>query len=143
MLREVYKDESGEYKDIEGAKADIIDSEFQYHNPPEIKTEFNWKDLFRLRAIALGSVEAIPEGGDIRLGLGVEFFNLEGFGINSHTGFDFKDSKHIAQYIGMSYSPRLFDLDFNLGLGASVGTPLYKFFNEYSFKIDLIFYLYE
>jgi hypothetical protein len=143
VLREVYKDSSGEFKDIDGAKADIVDSEFQYHNPPEIETEFDWTDLFRLRAIALGGVEALPEGGDLRLGLGLEFFNWEGLGVNTHTSFDFDDPKNIGQYLGLAYSPNFFDFDWNLGLGVSIGTPFYKFFQEYSFKVDLIFYLHE
>jgi len=142
-LREVTQNEKGEYEIVPGGKADIIDSEFTYSNKPLLEEEWHWSQLFTLRAIALGSLEVVPEGGDLRLGVGLEWFNWEGLGINVNVGFDFDDPKNIAPYLGVSYSPQFFDFDFNLGLGASIGTPFYRFFQEYTFKIDLIFYLHE
>lgn len=144
VLREVYKDKSGEYKPIPDAKADIIDSKFDYHNPPPLE-ELDWSltDLFRLRAIALASVTAYPGNGDLRFGLGLEFFDLKGFGINTHAAFDFKDAKKIEHRIGLSYSPRFFDRELNLAIGVSAGTPYANMFKDYSVNLDLIFYLHQ
>lgn len=143
VLREVYKDaESGEYKDIPDAKADIIDSDFQYHNPPSIETEWNWTNLFTLRPIVLGSVKMIPDIGNMDIGVGLEILGAWGVGLNTHTSFNFSDPRRIGQYIGLSYSPTFFGKDLNFGLGLSIGTPFYKFGQEADFKIDLLFYLF-
>ncbi len=141
VLREVYKDESGKYKDIEDAKADIIDFEFQYHNPPTIETEFNWKDLFRLRGIVVAGVNAFPNSGNAKLGLGLEFFTWKGLGINSHTSFDFDDATQISQNLGLIYNPTIFNTELNLGIGVSGGTPFASFFKEFMLSIDLVFYV--
>lgn len=141
ILREVYLDENGEYQPIPGAKADIVESNFQYHNPPSIKTESKWTDIFRLRVIVASSVTAFPDGGRLRLALGAEFLNIIGIGINSHTAFDFKDAERIEQRIGISYNPSLFGSELNMALGASVGTPFAHIFDEYSINLDFIFYL--
>jgi hypothetical protein len=143
VLREVYQNEQGEYIPIPDAKADIIDSQFEYHNPPTIETEFSWLDLFRLRAIALGTVAAFPDSGALKLGLGVEFFQFKGFGINTHTALDFKDVEKWEQRIGAAYMPTILDQELNLGLGLSVGTPFAKFGQQWSLNIDLIFYLHD
>jgi len=138
-LSEVVKDENGKYIQIEGANAHIVESDFKYSNPPTIDTEWEWTDLFRLRAVALGSVTAFPDDIRLRFGLGVSFFEWEGFGINSHTAFDFNDIKKWEQRIGITYTPNFFD-DFklNVGLGVSIGTPFANIFQDYSINIDLI-----
>jgi hypothetical protein len=142
VLREVFEDENGEYKPIPDAKADIVDSKFDYHNPPPAEElDWSWTDLFRLRAIALASVTAYPGSGDLRLGLGLEFFDLEGFGINTHVGLDFKDAKKIEHRLGISYNPTIFGKELNLAIGASVGTPYANMFKDYSVNLDLIFYI--
>jgi len=140
-LREVYKDESGEYKDIEGAKADIVESDFQYHNPPALDTEFDWKDLFRLRGIVVAGVNAFPNSGNAKLGLGLEFFTWKGLGINSHTSFDFDDATQISQNLGLIYNPTILNTELNLGIGVSGGTPFASFFKEFMLSIDLVFYV--
>jgi len=142
VLREVYKDaESGEYKDIPDAKADIVDSQFDYHNPPTIDTEWKWTDLFRLRAIALTNIAILPNSGDLSLGLGLEFFSFKGLGINTHTTFNFTDPEKFAQNIGIAYNPTIMDTELNLGVHVSIGTPFAKFFQGYVFSTGLIFYL--
>jgi len=143
VLREVHQDENGEFVPIPDAKADIVDSQFEYHNPPTIETEFSWLDLFRLRAIALGSVTAFPDSGALKLGLGLEFFNWEGFGINTHTALDFTDVKKWEHRLGLAYNPKIFGQELNLGIGVSAGTPYYRFGQEWSFNIDLLFYLHD
>ena len=141
VLREVYKDEKGEYQPVPDAKADIIDSDFQYHNPPKINPEWQWTDLFRLRMIASPSISIFPDTGRMKLALGLEFFNWEGFGINTHTAFDFQDAEKIEQRLGIAYNPTIFGTELNLAIGASVGTPFAHMFQEYSFNLDLIFYI--
>jgi len=141
VLREVSLGESGEYEPIPGGKADIIESKFDYHNPPELDLEESFWDLFKLRAIAVASITAFPDGGENRLGLGLEFFNWEGLGINTHTAFHFKDAEKIEQRLGIAYNPRLWDVDLNVGIGISVGTPFAHMFQDYSINADLIFYL--
>lgn len=143
VLREVTLGEDGTYQPIPNAKADIVDSQFEYHNPPTIDTEFSWLDLFRLRAIALGSVTAFPDSGALKLGLGLEFFNWEGFGINTHTAIDFTDITKWEHRIGIAYNPTIFEQELNLGVGVSAGTPYAKFGQIWSFNIDLIFYLHD
>ena len=141
ILREVFKNADGEYEPIENAKAEIVDSKFEYHNPPAIDTEWTWKDLFRLRAIAVPSITMIPDPGRLRLGVGLEFMSWKGLGINTHTAFDFEDASKIEQRIGLAYSPKIFGLDLNLAVGVSAGTPFAHAFQEYSINFDLLFYI--
>jgi len=141
VLREVTQNEQGEYEPIPNAKADIVDSDFTYSNPPSIEEEWNWTDLFTLRPVVLGSVAAFPDSGNLKLGLGVEFFNWNGLGINTHTGFSFEDIKKWEQRIGISYNPTFFDRELNFAIGASAGTPFAYFGSQWSFNIDLLFYL--
>lgn len=141
VIREVYLDENGDLQLIEDGKADIVDSEFKYSNEPTIIGDTDWADLFKLRAVALGSITAIPDGGATKLGLGLEFFNWRGMGINTHTALDFQDMGKTEQRIGFGFTPNIFDVDLNVAVGLSVGTPLTKFFKEYSINADLIFYL--
>ena len=141
VLREVFENEDGEYEPIPDAKADIVSSEFQYHNPPTIDTEWSWTDLFTIRPLAIASVTAFPDSGALKLGLGMEFFNWEGLGINTYTAFDFKDAEKIEHRLGLAYNPKLWDHRLNLAIGASYGTPYAKFFQEHSVNLDLIFYL--
>lgn len=141
VLREVVQDEKGNYVPIEGGKANIIESKFEYDNPPKLDLEKSWKDLFKLRLIAVGSVTAFPDSGATKFGLGLEFFNWEGLGVNTHTAFDFQEAENTELRLGLSYSPTVFDQKLNLGLGVSAGTPFGNFFNEVSTNIDLIFYV--
>lgn len=136
VLREVYKDENGEYRPVPNGKADIIDSEFQYSNAPLIR-----QNLFRLRAIMLGSITAFPDNGHLRMGLGLEFFSWKDFGVNSHIAFDFEDIKQIEPRVGLEYSPVLFGEELNLAIGISAGTPFANMFKDYSLNLDLIFYI--
>ena len=140
VLREVYKNESGEYKDIEGAKADIIDSEFQYSNVP-FSEEWKWQNLFRMRVIAIGGIEMLPNAGNMTFGLGIEFFTFHGFGGGSYTLLDFQNPKLISQHISLQYNPTIMDTELNLGVFMSIGTPFVNLFNDYQFGTGLIFYL--
>lgn len=141
VLREVYLS-NGKYKSIENGEAKIIESKFEYHNPPpDPNLKSSWKDLFKLRVIALASINIFPDSGLTRFGVGLEFFNWSGLGINTHTLFSFQDVKKIAQHVGISYSPKLKNLDLNVAIGVSVGTPFANLFRDYSVNAALIFYL--
>jgi len=137
VLRELYKKADGSYGEVPGAKAEIVDSEFQYINPPRLEDLDS--SLFRLRLIALGSIFVHPNPGSTRLGIGVEFLNFKGFGLNTHTSFDF--SEDISQHLGLSYNPRLFGEPLNLAAGISYGTPFNKFFKEFSLSFNVLFYI--
>lgn len=141
ILREVIKNENGEYEPISGAKADIVESDFTYSNPPTIEEESKWTDIFTLRPVVLGSVNAFPNGGDIKLGLGVEFLYWNGLGVNTHTALSFQDAEEFEHRIGVSYNPTILEQELNLAIGASLGTPYANFGQEWSFNIDLLFYL--
>jgi len=142
VLREVYLGEDGEYKPIIDAKAEIVDSDFQYHNPPpDPRIKSSWLDLFRLRGIALGSVTAFPDIGQTKLGLGLEFFSVSGFGINTHTALDFRNIKKTEQRLGVEYSPSIFGVDLNVAIGFSAGTSFMHMFKDYSLNVDVLFYL--
>jgi Skp family chaperone for outer membrane proteins len=140
VLREVYKDESGEYKPIPDAKADIVDSNFQYSNAPFVD-EWKWQDLFRLRGIFVGGVEILPNSGNTRFGLGLEFLTFRGIGIGSYTMLDFQRPELISQHISLQYNPTIMDTELNFGVFVSVGTPFTEFFNRYQFNTGLVFYL--
>jgi hypothetical protein len=141
VLREVQKLGDGTYKDIEGAKAEIVDSNFVYQNEPSNIHNATWKDLFRLRVIASADIHIYPNPGQTNLGLGVEFFNYKGFGINTHTAFNFKDILMSEPRLGVAYNPHIFDTELNLAAGISVGSPFAKFLKDYSATFDLIFYI--
>lgn len=141
VLREMMPTEDGDYEPIPGAKAKVVDSEFTYHNPPTIEPEFQWTDMFRLRAIAVGGVEILPNSGHLTFGLGLEFFNLYGFGIGTFTSFDFQNPENIAQHISIEYNPTIFDTELNLGIFVSMGSPFARIFDDYQFSSGLIFYL--
>ena len=136
VLRELYKKEDGTYGEIPGAKAEIVDSEFQYINPPCLE---DVDRLFKLRLIALGSVFIHPRPGNTKLGFGVEFLNYKGFGLNTHTSFD--GGEEISQHLGLSYNPTLFGEPLNLAVGVAYGTPFNKFFEEFSLSLGVIFYI--
>jgi hypothetical protein len=139
----MFKDENGNYQAIENGQAEILESEFEYHNPPTIKPEWNWKNLFKWRIIGIASLTTFPDSGRFRPGLGLEFFSIDevGIGISSHTVFDFNDATKIEQRIGLEYRPTIFSTRLNCGIGVSVGTPFANPFNDYSINIDLLFYL--
>lgn len=139
-LVEVYRSETGEYKDIDGAKAEIIDSDFKYSNAPFVE-EWKWQNLFRLRAVAISGVEILPNSGNLKFGLGVEFFTLYGFGIGSYTSLDFQHPELISQNISLQYNPTIMNTELNLGLFISIGTPFANFFNDYQFNSGMVFYL--
>jgi len=141
VLREMFLDIDGEYKPIPDAKAEIIDSEFEYHNPPAQETEWSFTDLFRLRVMAIGGIEILPNSGNVAFGLGLEFFTLYGFGIGSYTSLDFKNPENISQHISIQYNPTIFDTELNFGAFVSVGTPFARAFNGYQFNTGLVFYL--
>jgi len=141
VIREVYQQEDGSYAPIPDGKANIVDSQFEYHNPPVIDTESKWTDIFRLRVLMASSVTMFPDGGVLRLALGAEFINIAGIGINTHTAFDFSDAEKIEQRIGMAYNPSIFGSELNFSIGISVGTPFAHLFDTYSANLDLIFYL--
>jgi hypothetical protein len=140
ILREVRLD-GDKYLDIPDAKAEIVDSKFEYHNAPIILEEPSWTDLFKIRAIAAGTISAFPDNGNLKLGLGAEFFHWRGLGINTHTAFDFDSVDNIEQKLGISYSPNFFNLDINMAIGLSAGTPIIRFLQDYSINADLIFYI--
>lgn len=141
VLREMFKNQNGEYEPIPGGKADIVDSEFNYSNTPAPTQEKGWRDLFRLRAIIISSIGMFPNVGQTHLGFGVQFFELRGFGVNTHTAFDFEDISNTEQRIGFSYSPRLFDSDLNFAMHLSLGTSFASFFKDYSISTGMVFYL--
>lgn len=138
VLREVYKDKDGKFKPISNGKADIIDFEFQYENTPDSMVS-GWKDIFNLRAMALESASFYD--GSQKFGLGVQFLQYKNFGLNTHTAINFKHILDTEQRLGLVYSPKLFGLDLNVGIGLSVGTPFKHMFGDYSINGDLIFYL--
>ncbi len=140
VLREVKNLGDGKYEEIPGAKADIVDSQFTYTNAP-YKDISSWRDLFRLRAIVAGDVGLIPNLGKTNLGIGVQFLEYKGFGMNSHTMLDFKDVLACEQTLGIAYSPRIFDTDLNLAIGLSVGTPFGHMFKNYSISTNILFYI--
>lgn len=143
VLREVRQIGEGKYEEIPGAKADIIDSEFTYTDEPLDPGKFTWKDLFRLRAVALGSVVAFPDSGDTSFGFGLEFMNYKGFGLNTHLAFDFKQFLDSEWRLGIGYQPTIFGKKLNFAAGVGVGTPFNDFFKDYSVSANLIFYLHE
>ncbi len=141
VLREVYPDGSGGYKEVPNGKAEIVEHEFVYDNAPIEIPEWSAWDLFKLRMVVGIGTEIFPEPGDLRLSVGLQFFGWRGLGVNSHTGLDFDDPKNIAQYLAISYAPEFDDFKLNIGLEVAVGTFLYKPFDEYSVKVGLMFYL--
>lgn len=142
VLREVYKTVDGKYEPISNGKADIIDAKFEYTNDPGIPDAASWKDMFRLRPVAIGSVTAFTDSGRTRFGAGVQFFGWKALGINSHIAFDFKDIKKVEPRLGVSFNPSVFGKDLNFAVGASLGTPFAGMFKSYSANVDLIFYIF-
>lgn len=141
VLREMQKMPDGTFKEIEGAKADIIDSDFVYTNEPFDPTAWTWRDLFRLRFIMGADINLYPSAGKTNLLAGLEFLNYKGFGLNTHTVVNFKDIKTSEQHLGIAYNPKLFGSQLNLAIGASVGTPFYRMFKDYTIGLDLLFYI--
>jgi hypothetical protein len=140
-LKELYlADGNSDYQEIPGGELKIDTSEFDYSEDRPIAKEYS---LFRLRAIAMGSVTALSSNGSgaLSLGFGLEWFSYKGFGISSSLGFDFKDIKHFAPYIGVEYNPTILGTELNLGIGTSIGTPFTGLFKEYIWNVNLIFYL--
>jgi hypothetical protein len=135
----VYLD-GNEYKQIPNGKAEIIESEFEYTSD-QGNQSFNWNNIFKIRAIGVGSINLIPNNGNMLLGLGAQFIQWKGMGLNSHIAFDFKNIAQSEPRVGIGYSPNIYDLDLNLAIGLSIGTPIIDFFNEYSANLDLIFYI--
>lgn len=140
VLREVYKDKDGKYVPVPDAKAEIVDSDFQYSDSPTIE-EWQWKDLFRLRLLSVGSITMFPDNGLLRIGLGLEFFSWNGVGVNTHVALDFNDINNLEARIGASYNPTIFGRELNLAIGMSAGTPFINIFKDYSLNLDLIFYI--
>lgn len=140
VLREVTLQPDGSYAPIPGGRADIIDSQFDYTNAPHI-IDSDWTDMFRLRALAIGSIQALPAPGAIMLGAGVELFSYGGLGINTYTAFNFTDMKDWSHRLGLSYRPTVAGSELNLAFGAGLGTPYYKFGKSASLNLDIIFYL--
>lgn len=144
VLREVHLGENGEFVPTPNGKAEIIDSKFEYHNPPaDPALETDWRDLFRLRAIGIGSVALLPGTGMTKLGIGAEFFNWNGWGLNLHTALDFDNLEKLHLGVGTSYSPRPFGTDLNLAIGLSASTTVHgkDSFRELCLNLDLIFYI--
>jgi len=137
ILKEVVE-EDGAYREL--GQAEILESSFEYNTDLEIE-KGSWRDLFRIRAIMLASVTAFPDLAYTRFGLGMEFFNWRGVGINTHSALNFKDVKKWEQRIGISYSPKFKKVDLNFAFGISAGTPFSNLFREVSVNGDLIFYL--
>lgn len=137
VLREVTLNEDGEYEAVPNGKADIVLSEFKYSNPPTLNLQTSWKDVFKMRALAIASASIIGDPGAMKFGVGLEFLQFKGMGINTHIALDFKDINKWEPRVGLSYTPK----KLNLGFGASVGTPFAHMFNDYSINLDLLFYL--
>ena len=68
---------------------------------------------------------------------------MKKFGINTHTAFDFTDAKKIEQRIGIAYSPTIKNVNLNVAIGISAGTPFANMFREVSINAELIFYLHQ
>ncbi len=141
VLREVHRKDDGTYEDIPDAKAEIVESSFEYHNPPALQTEWSWRQLFTLRPIVMGHMNFYPYI-NTELGAGIEILNIYGVGLNSTTYFNFTNPELIGQSLGLSYSPTFFDRPLNFGVGISVGTPFLQFGQAWSAKASLLFYLY-
>ncbi|KKL81242.1 hypothetical protein LCGC14_1996720 [marine sediment metagenome] len=143
VLKEMFKNQNGEYEPIPGGKANIVESEFNYSNTPTPTQEKSWRDLFRLRAVIVGSIGMLPNVGQTHLGFGAQFFEFEGAGINTYTAFDFEDIGNTEQRIGFSYSPNIFDLDINFAMHLSLGTSFASFFKDYSVSTGMVFYIHQ
>ena len=135
VLREVVLDKDGKYVPVDDGKANIVDSQFQYSYS---SNTLNQRGLFKLLPIVVGSVAF---DGQTQLGLGIEFMQWKGLGFNTNTSFIFDDMKNSRQNIGVSYSPKILGQELNLALGLSIGTPFNDLFNNYTTKLDLVFYI--
>lgn len=142
VLREVVSGEDGEYIAVPGGKAEIVDSDFEYYNPPKIVEKETWLDLFKLRVVALGTLSVLDDN-KMRFGLGAEFFNVDGLGLNTHTAMDFNHISRWEHRLGVTYQPSIFNQDLNLAMGTSIGTPYSSFGQDWSFNMDILFYLHN
>ena len=146
-LKEMYVvDGSTDLQEVPGSEMKIDSSDFSYSESPPDTHDSTWRDLFRLRAIMMGSVTALSSGsqdrGLLTLGSGLEWFSYKGFGISNGLAFDFKDIKHLSPFLGLEYNPTLWNTELNLGIGTSIGTPFVGgFFKGWIWTINLIFYL--
>ena len=115
------------YTLINGVEVHLVDSQFDY-------TEDKTVSIFHPRAIATFD-------SNKQFGLGVEFLSWKNVGLNVHNSFDFDNFKHSSLRAGPAYNFNFKGVQTNVGLGASVGTEYQNFFHNYSFSLDLIFYL--
>lgn len=136
VLREVIQNSDGSYSPIPDAKAEIVDSDFQYSNKPVI----NNPGHFRLRLITVYGLSTYPFNSDkiSSFGLGAEFINFGRVGANIHLSLDPEDWNNTDLRLGSTYRPFK---DFNVAAGASIGTPVVSLFSSYSLNIDLIFFI--
>jgi hypothetical protein len=142
LLHEVYKD-GEEYKDIEGGKAEVVQSSFDYVNPPILEEEFVWTDLFHIRPVFVKGIELYPEIPDVRIGVGAVFFGYKGLMLGSFTSFDFDSIDNITQNVSISYVPEINNIKLTFGVFASLGTPFVKPFQEYSLQTGIILYAFD
>lgn len=133
-LLEVYKDKDGKYVPVPDGKANIIDSKFEYSNEP-----VQDNSLLGFKLIAVAGFRGLDY--KVYPGLGLEFLSYKQFGLNSTTFFNFKQFSNSEQHIGANYRLKLFDTQFNFGLGLSIGTPFNNMFDEYSLSGNAIFYI--
>lgn len=133
-LLEVYKDKDGKYVPVPDGKANIIDSKFEYSNEP-----IQDNSLLSFKLIAVAGFRGLDY--KVFPGLGLEFLSYKQFGLNSTTFFNFKQFSNSEQHIGANYRLKLFDTQFNFGLGLSIGTPFNNMFDEYSLSGNAIFYI--
>lgn len=134
VLREIHKKEDGTYEEIPEAKAEILDAQFEYTNPP---AEEKTKSIFRPRIISFGTVGIVPNAGSTQLGLGAELLSFKNVGISTGFGFDFEEFKKSELKVGIEYNPSFL----NIGFGPFLGTPIDNFGKDYTLSMALLFYI--
>ena len=139
VLREVYAKADGTYGDMPDAKAEIVDSEFLYINPPRLPDEE--LDIFHPRVIMFGDINLLPNPGKTKFGLGAELLSLKGLGLSTNLAIDFQDPKLSEFNLGLEYTPKFSGVDLNLGIGVFGGTPFNNFLKEFSLSAGVVFYI--
>ena len=133
VLREVYRKPDGSYEPIPDAKANIVDSSFEYSNSP---AEQSKQKFFNPRLIAVGSVDYNLDKVTSSFGLGIEALHIKKLSLGVVLAPNFEHLKDTKIMLGIDYTP---SLDLNLALGFFVGSPITHL--EYTFSLGAIFYI--
>jgi len=141
VLREVIQKPDGTYEAIPNAKAELVDSKFDYFNPPRLELGDSDHKLFNPRVMALGSFGVIPSDIDVTLGLGIELLTFHGIGLGTYTLLDFNEPGNIAQHVSLSYNPTFRGTELNFGAFISLSPPFANFSGKLQLNTGLVFYL--